>query len=828
MIFKTLSLKNIRSYKDAKIEFPSGISLFEGDIGSGKSTILMAIEFVLFGLGNQKGESLLRRKTYEGSVTLEFEVNGRECEVRRNLVRIEKERKKSKSRKKEIKKYVRQERGYFVLNGVKDILSPSEIKERILSILNFKEPVDPLAQSVIFRYAVYTPQEEMKYILSQKPDNRLKTLRKAFGIEDYKIAVEGANSCLRWVKDNINYLKGQTSDLDNITNDLMFSNEEKKLNEKKLVDFIGEYEKIELIFNEQKDRLKVLQEFEIQLKNLSAEIPHLKRQIKDKRQLCIKYDNEIRLSEEENRIKIIPQIEKLEKIESPTSETEENLTKKNSYLKKIIKDRTVLEVNLALLNENKENIEKELNKEKNKPLDALKGEEEVNIVKIEELRDLLKSKEDLVQKFSERRFKLEVKKTDILETLKNLEDLGDFCPLCGSPLDDKHKENIKDEGNKEIKKLEVEIQKFRKIESSYCSESESIKTDINNLQHDLEDFRIIMAKISKLNEIKTKINLIKSDLRKLGEQLSLVIDGNVVFDNIDDYVDYFEGLLNQLRDFKKSQEDLMSIKSQFKRNTKIIKENKIALINLEIELKELAKILSDAEAKTKKLKSISEEIETLKHNHEGTNEKLQLVKENIISTKTMLNSLKNDIKKLEDIIKEKKELLTHLNKVKECQILFDDGLIPTFFLIEKDVMNEKLGEFNDNFKNFFDVLNDDISKEVEINEEFSPIVKQDGYFQDVNYLSGGEKTSVALAYRLALNKTVQKSARGLKSNLLIFDEPTDGFSSEQLNNVKDLLSDLDFNQIIIVTHERELESFADTVFKVEKNNGVSEIKTMGF
>lgn len=823
MIFKALSLKNIRSYKDTKIKFPSGISLFEGDIGSGKSTILMAIEFVLFGLGNQKGESLLRRRTYDGSVTLEFEVNGQECEIRRNLVRIEKE-KKRKFGKNEIKKYVRQEKGYFSLNGVKDILSPSEIKEKVLNILDFKEPIDPLAQSVIFRYAVYTPQEEMKYILSQKPKDRLKTLRKAFGIEDYKIAIENASSCLSRVKDDISFLKGKTADLDNINNDLIFSREEKSFNQNKLSEFLEEYKKIELIFNEQKDRLELLRESEMQLKNLLAEIPHLKRQIEDKKQLCIKYNNEIRLSEEENNVKLFPQIEKIEKIQSPTSENEENLTKKINYLKKLTKNRAALEVNLNLLNENKENIENEITKEKNKSWDSLEKEKEVMNYKMGEWHDLLKSKEENVKKFSEKRFKLEVKKTDILETLNNLEELGDFCPVCGSPLDDKHKKNIKNEGNKEINKLELEIQKLTEIELKYYNELESVKIDINKLQNDLEDFKVIMDKISRLNELKTKVNLIKSDLRRLSEQLILVIDGSVEFDKIDDYVDYFEGLLNQLRDFKKSQEDLMSIKSQFKRNTKIIEENKITVKNLEIEIKELDEILNDAEAKTRKLKSVAEEIETLKHNHEKTNEKLQLLKENIISTETMINSLQNDIKKLKNIIKEKKELLTHLNEAKDRQILFNDSLIPTFFLIEKDVMNEKLGDFNDNFKSFFDVLNDDISKEVEINEEFTPIIKQDGYFQDVNYLSGGEKTSVALAYRLALNKTVQKSAKGLKSNLLILDEPTDGFSSEQLDNVKELLSDLDFNQIIIVSHERQLASFVDNSFRVEKVNGNSKVE----
>jgi len=158
MIFKSLTLSNIRSYKNNEpIDFPVGTSLFEGDIGSGKSTILMAIEFALFGLGNQKGDSLLRKGSKKGSVTLEFGVGEDNYLVQRSLIRKENEGP------------VRQEKGLLGINGAKIELSPSEIKEKILKILNFKEPLNPRAQSVIFRYAVYTPQEEMKYILSQKP-----------------------------------------------------------------------------------------------------------------------------------------------------------------------------------------------------------------------------------------------------------------------------------------------------------------------------------------------------------------------------------------------------------------------------------------------------------------------------------------------------------------------------------------------------------------------------------------------------------------------------------------------------------------------------------
>ena len=45
MIIKQIELENIRSFKSVKINLQKGINFFSGDIGSGKSSILMAIEF---------------------------------------------------------------------------------------------------------------------------------------------------------------------------------------------------------------------------------------------------------------------------------------------------------------------------------------------------------------------------------------------------------------------------------------------------------------------------------------------------------------------------------------------------------------------------------------------------------------------------------------------------------------------------------------------------------------------------------------------------------------------------------------------------------------
>ena len=84
MLIKSIKLHNIRSYESAEINFPSGSVLLAGDIGAGKSTILLAIEFAIFGA--KKGElpayTLLRHGKKEGSVELRMQIDGKEIMIK--------------------------------------------------------------------------------------------------------------------------------------------------------------------------------------------------------------------------------------------------------------------------------------------------------------------------------------------------------------------------------------------------------------------------------------------------------------------------------------------------------------------------------------------------------------------------------------------------------------------------------------------------------------------------------------------------------------------------------------------------------------------------
>ena len=88
MKIKKIILENIRSYEREEVDFPEGSTLLSGDIGCGKTSVLLAIEFALFGLQpGQKGTFLLRNGKDQGKVEMHFEVDGNQVVVERTLKR---------------------------------------------------------------------------------------------------------------------------------------------------------------------------------------------------------------------------------------------------------------------------------------------------------------------------------------------------------------------------------------------------------------------------------------------------------------------------------------------------------------------------------------------------------------------------------------------------------------------------------------------------------------------------------------------------------------------------------------------------------------------
>jgi exonuclease SbcC len=805
MILNSLIIDNIRSYEHEEVEFPRGISLFEGDIGSGKSTVLMAIEFALFGLGSQKAEALLSKKYDSGSVILDFSVDGEKYEIKRTLMRK--------------KSAVNQDpkNSWIKIDGVKEPLSPSELKQRVLQILKFNEPADPKAESKIFRYAIFTPQEAMKEVLFDSA-KRLETIRKAFGIEDYSIAHSNAREVLSEIKTRVAVLQVKFSDISELESQISESrkmiseiNEEisKKQKESKILQSQEEKKNDELRNLRVKNNEKI--KLESKKENLEEKIESGKARIDDIEKDFELFEIELKNNNEK--------MEKLIEIKKPDTaksipdlateikkfqEINNELIKLESEKDSITSDITRLKENLGgKINSDKESIQNTLN-------DLVQEKESLEKFAAEIKEKLDKVKDSRVNK--------ETLKNSLEKEISKFLALGNACPTCKQEITESHHHSLVDEKKKEVKALTLELQSITDSFFESNSKSKEIQTKIEPYEKEIQKIERIIPGIEEYHRKTILISQIEAKINELKENFS-EFEGN-------NPVEYLTEIKDSLTSYENAMEQMKQIVEAKQKVEKLI-------LNYQREIELTESQITQRESELKEIQLELESFENLEREVSSKEEELDLLRNEISRILSMIAASQeksnNEAQKIEQnklkVIESRKWEVKH-KKFVQFQEWLEVFFIPTISQIEKQVLLSILQNFNETYSRWYSILVEDPTKESRIDENFTPIVNQDGYDQEVGFLSGGEKTSIALAYRLTLNSLMRKETESMKSNLLILDEPTDGFSKNQLGKVRELLDELKSEQIVLVSHEKELEAYVDNIFEISKSGGISKISRL--
>lgn len=214
MIIRKLRLTNIRSYRELEIEFPVGSTLLSGDIGAGKTSILLALQFALFGLQpGQKGNSLIRHGEESAEVFLELDVDGKKIVLQRRL-------KKAKSGG------ITQDYNTLSIDGKLEEVSTSEMKNAVIAMLDYPKEFAKKSD-LLYKYTVYTPQEGMKEIIQERPEVRLDLIRHIFGIDRYKRIKANTQILLQKIKEDIKIKDMQIREINLLREKLGKSNEDK-------------------------------------------------------------------------------------------------------------------------------------------------------------------------------------------------------------------------------------------------------------------------------------------------------------------------------------------------------------------------------------------------------------------------------------------------------------------------------------------------------------------------------------------------------------------------------------------------------------------------
>ncbi|MBI4139409.1 AAA family ATPase [Candidatus Woesearchaeota archaeon] len=335
MILKKIELNNIRSYSEEKIIFPKGAFMLSGDIGSGKSTILLAIEFALFGLlrGEIAGNSLLRHGCDRGFVSLEFEINNKSYRIGRFLKRSS--------------QGISQDTGFIISEGLQEDLSASELKARILTIIGYPQSLATKGKNSLYRYTVYTPQEEMRKILLDSPEERLEVLRRIFLIDKYKIVQENAKTYSRILRERCKFLEGTIKGLE----------EKKKLLKEKESGFEVLASKISTTEISLREAIKLSDESRKILETLTKKVEELRDatriQESEKSNTTIQKASLERCNKRITEIGTIPEKikEKLELLKKQESEEAKKIEKINYSIIEMSKNKASMQTKTESINE---------------------------------------------------------------------------------------------------------------------------------------------------------------------------------------------------------------------------------------------------------------------------------------------------------------------------------------------------------------------------------------------------------------------------------------------------------------------------------------------
>ncbi len=679
MILKKITLKNIRSYEQQEIKFPEGSTLLSGDIGAGKTSILLGIEFALFGLQpGQRGSALLRNGKEQGGVIMEFDVEDKEIIVERTL-------KKGKT--------ISQDYCAITISGEKKEISVTELKNQVLELLNYPKEFSK-KQNILYKFTVYTPQEEMKQIILQDPETRINTLRHVFGIDKYKKILENISVVTLKIREEKRLREGLTANLEEDKENILSKENELESKHYNLASVEKE------LFSKKEERKKI----------------------------------------QEEKDKISEKIEEKNKLQQEIEKTKIMTSNKNETISSNIK--IIEQLNIQI-----------------KELQDLKFDES----KILQLEQEISSKKKENEKFNENNLEinsqinsLNLKNEESRKLEQKISNL-EICPTCLQDVDAVYRTNVLNKLQSDIAKNNKKLETLEQEKENLVGKIKEIDSEIYSKEKEITDLKILKIKLQGIQEKQIRLEEI--------EKTNTLFEKDITLLN-----QHIETLQNSVFELKKF-DNIFELKQ-----------------------KELEKTLSQERMAEIKVAELKKEIDFYS---------------------IQIEELKAKIKKTEEIKQQ-------LNYLTELEDWLSKKFTSVISFIEKNVMIKLKAEFSQLFAEWFYMLVSD-SFNVWLSDDFTPVIEQQDYELDYAYLSGGERTAIALAYRLSLNQVINSLLSKINTrDIVILDEPTDGFSEQQLDKMRDVLQQLNVSQLIIVSHEQKIESFVENVIRFKKEGGISK------
>jgi len=305
MRVKTVELENIRSHVKTTVPFAGGFNCLVGGVGCGKSSVLYAIDFALFGdpIGRSY-EYLIREGADIGKVGVQFTYGAKTYTIWRAL------RKRGKGITQDTEQLKLFE-GEKLIASVKS----EAVAEQLKAITGLDKD--------LFREIVWVRQEHLKELLDVTPRERQKKLDQLFGLSDYEVAWSNLADFHRdyKVEKSVYERDSDVVGMDKLQSDYGKAVEEFSLVENELEGLGKKIIQAEAELNEESARLQSLEELRKQTEELRRKEAQLQANLVNLEDSCAKLAEET----ERKNVSVKSLTERLKSLETQEKACREKL-----------------------------------------------------------------------------------------------------------------------------------------------------------------------------------------------------------------------------------------------------------------------------------------------------------------------------------------------------------------------------------------------------------------------------------------------------------------------------------------------------------------------
>ncbi|MFA5382752.1 MAG: AAA family ATPase [Candidatus Micrarchaeia archaeon] len=613
----SIHLFNWKSHKETLLEFSKGTNVLIGIMGSGKSSVLDAISFGLYGTcpslkrGSIKLENILKYGENQSKIIIKFIHEDIKYEIERTL-------------SKNGSDAVLYKEGQMIQK------SPKAVTTEIEKILN--------VDYELFNKIIYSEQNNIDYFFSLRAGKRKEEIDNLLGLDKFETARINVTKIINKIKDLSSFLK------ENIN-----FQKENELNEKiKQIE-----EEIQELNNKKQESLRKYSQKKKEFDEIKQKVTDLEKQKKDYQEL-----KELMLRKEEIQKRLIIDLDNLDKYK------ELNLEEKRKELDNLKIGALEDKINI-LLKQNNELISKkskissdiERIQKIDKQILELRAElENINGEEIEKNFILIEEKLENIKKHIS---KIELRKKDLEKAIKELDNKElSKCPICDSQLSEEHRLELINEKKREKEEIGENETKAEKEKQEIKAEKEKQEKNKKQFEKQKEKLEELLKEVKDTSELKTQLNKLEEEGIKIAEEktkLDLEIkEKRELKDKLKDEIRFLE-------EYTKKSKEKIEIEEE-------LEQKRLKLKQIEYNEDLFNKLNKEIQEKNIEFNKLEYEIKTIDNELKNKNEIVDLNKKEI----EKINKLKSDI---EYFAKKEEQYSIYKNCIIETQTEVRKGLI---------------------------------------------------------------------------------------------------------------------------------------------------------